>query len=127
MRVRLVYTLSFWLLAAVGASVLAMGAVTVWNLRQGFGAYLKARDVERLNSFVQVVEDHLAQAGSVDDLMAGRVNMRSLLDELAQREGVASASEWPAAPPPRRADLLDLRRSGPGLAAERWPPPPQGG
>ena len=41
MHVRLVYTLSFWLLAAVGVSVLAMGAVTAWHLRQGFGAYLQ--------------------------------------------------------------------------------------
>ena len=42
MRVRLVDTLSFWLLVAVGVIVLAMGAVTAWHLRQGFGAYLQA-------------------------------------------------------------------------------------
>ena len=123
MRVRLVYTLSFWLLAAVGVSVLAMGAVTAWHLRQGFGAYLQARDVERLNSFVQVVEDRLTQAGSADDLVEGRLDMRSLLDELSQREGVAGASEWPDAPPPRRGDPPAPRRPGPGLAGERWPPP----
>lgn len=76
-----------------------MGTVTPWHLRQGFQAYLQARDVERLNSLVQVVEGHIAQAGSADGLMAGRLDMRSLLDELALREEVAGAGERRSSPP----------------------------
>ena len=76
-----------------------MGTVTPWHLRQGFQAYLQARDVERLNSLVQGVEGHIAQAGSADGLMAGRLDMRSLLDELALREEVAGAGERRSSPP----------------------------
>ena len=48
MRLRLVHTLSLLLLSAVLLAVLAMGAVTAWNLKSGFADYLEARDVERL-------------------------------------------------------------------------------
>ena len=51
MRARLAYTLSFWLLGAVALSVLSLGGLTAWHLRQGFSAYLQARDIERLDKF----------------------------------------------------------------------------
>lgn len=59
----------------MGVSVLAMGADNLWHLRQGFGAYLQARGVERLNDFVQVVEGRLTHAGSTGDLVDGRMGI----------------------------------------------------
>ena len=65
MRLRLVHTLSLWLLAAVGASVLAMGGVSAWNLREGFSSYLQARDLERLDKFVLIVTDSVRESGGI--------------------------------------------------------------
>ena len=87
MRLRLVHTLSLWLLAAVGASVLAMGSVSAWHLRQGFGTYLQARDVERLDKFVAVVAGSVQEAGGITALEERRVTMPMLLSEMARQEG----------------------------------------
>lgn len=87
MRLRLVHTLSLWLLAAVGASVLAMGGVSAWHLGQGFGIYLQARDLERLDKFVLVVADSVREAGGITALQERRVTMPMLLATLARQEG----------------------------------------
>lgn len=105
MRLRLVHTLSLWLLAAVGASVLAMGVVGAWHLREGFSTYLQARDMERLDKFVAIVEDSVRESGGIDALRERRVTMPLLLNTLARQEG-------------------DTRQARP--AAEGPPPSPRG-
>ena len=112
MRSRLAYTLSFWLLGAVALSVLAMGGLTAWNLREGFSAYLQARDLERLDKFVALAATRLAQGqlARADSAPgpAGLLDMRALLRELAELDGVVAggsplrgqdAGAVPGAPP----------------------------
>ena len=55
MRIRLVHTKALLLLSAVLMAVLAMGALSAWNLRNGFSDYLATRDVERLEQFALLV------------------------------------------------------------------------
>jgi hypothetical protein len=102
MRVRLVHTLSLWLLAAVGITVLAMGGVTAWNLGEGFTAYLKARDEERLNQFALVVAGYLQDGGSTQALQQDSAVMPTLLRELARREGAPDPGGPPGTPPESR-------------------------
>ncbi len=82
MRLRLVHTLSLTLLAFAGLAVLALGGLTAWNLRNGFGNYLAARDVAHLDHFSGVVGAAAARPGGLPDLLQGRLDMRTLLDEL---------------------------------------------
>ena len=116
MRSRLAYTLSFWLLGAVALSLLAMGGLTAWNLRQGFSAYLQARDLERFDKFVGLVTARLTQEQVQEQVQAPgnapgeslpRPDMPALLRELAALEG--------AAPPPQQPPERPMR------------PPPEGG
>lgn len=103
MRLRLVHTLSLWLLAAVSVSVLAMGGVSAWHLEQGFGAYLQARDMERLDKFVAVVQAAVTEPGGVDALQDRRTTLPMLLAELARQEGDTRPSrqnpDGPSPPP----------------------------
>jgi two-component system, OmpR family, sensor histidine kinase BaeS len=108
MRLRLVHTLSLLLLSAVLLAVLAMGAVTAWNLKSGFADYLAARDVERLEQFATLVSEAAAQAGGMGALLGER-DMRSLLDEFAQRQGLRPArapAQGPGPPGPGRGGPL---------------------
>lgn len=82
MRLRLVHTLSLTLLAFAGLAVLALGGLTAWNLRNGFGNYLAARDVAHLERFAGVVGTAAARPGGLPDLLQGRLNLHTLLDEL---------------------------------------------
>ena len=82
MRLRLVHTLSLTLLAFAGVAVLALGGLTAWNLRNGFGSYLAARDVQHLGRFAGVVEAAAAREGGLQALQQGRLDLRELLDEL---------------------------------------------
>jgi two-component system sensor histidine kinase BaeS len=111
MRLRLVHTLSLWLLAAVATSVLAMGSVTAWNLGQGFSAYLQARDLERLDKFVAQLTAKLEAAGGLQALQSQQIDWSALLHDLALDEGDAQArpgepfgngppSGRPGGPPP---------------------------
>lgn len=38
-----------------------MGGLTAWNLREGFGAYLQARYLERLIKFVALAAERMTQ------------------------------------------------------------------
>lgn len=114
MRLRLVHTLSLLLLAAVSVAVLAMGSVMAWNLRNGFTDFLAARDVERLEQFVTLVERSAEQAGGSVALSQHRLDMRTLLQEFAQREG--GPADRPHPPAPRGA-------GGPGGPSGREAPP----
>ncbi len=104
MRLRLVHTLSLLMLTSVLLSVLAMGAVTAWNLRSGFADYLSARDVEHLEQFAALVAESAAREGGADAIRQGRLDMRALLDRFAQRQGVMVArGPGPPPGPPDRA------------------------
>ena len=85
MRFRLAHTLSLTLLAFAGVAVLALGGLMAWQLRHGFGEYLAAGDVLHFERFVAVVEARLEQEDGVADLMAGRLDLRRLLDVLNPR------------------------------------------
>jgi two-component system sensor histidine kinase BaeS len=126
MRLRLVHTLSLWLLAAVAASVLAMGSVTAWNLGQGFSTYLQARDVERLDSFAQRISAKLEVAGGLQALRQRQIDWSGLLHEVALDEGDAS---MPAPAPAMRGDWSGVPSGGPPGGTPPMhgqPPPPPG-
>jgi hypothetical protein len=88
MRSRLAYTLSFWRIGAVALSVLAMGCVAAWNLRQGFSTYLQTRDFERLDAFVKLLSTHLQQSDPQRLLDERPIDMPALLQQLATQDGV---------------------------------------
>lgn len=114
MRLRVVHTLSLLLLSAVLLAVLAMAAVTAWNLRNGFADYLTARDIERLEQFADLVAQAAEQAGGADALRQQRLSMRELLDRFAQRQGLV---------PRRSAPGGELRIAGQGDPPPAGPPP----
>jgi two-component system, OmpR family, sensor histidine kinase BaeS len=120
MRLRVVHTLSLLLLSAVLLAVLAMAAVTAWNLRNGFADYLAARDIERLEQFADLVAQAAEQAGGASALQQQRLSMRVLLDRFAQRQGLV---------PRRSAPAGELRIAGQGGPVPPGPPPgpPPGG
>jgi two-component system sensor histidine kinase BaeS len=107
MRLRLVHTLSLTLLAFTGLAVLALGGLTAWNLRNGFGNYLAARDVAHLERFVGVVEAAAAQAGGLPALQPGKLDMWALMEDLNPRPPVLPGFEGPP------------RRGGPDAFPER--------
>lgn len=82
MRFRLFHTLSLTLLAFTAAAVLSLGGLTAWHLQNGFGAYLAARDVQHFERFVGVVEARASQNDGLDNLLAGQLDLRDLLNEI---------------------------------------------
>jgi two-component system, OmpR family, sensor histidine kinase BaeS len=112
MRLRLVHTLSLLLLSAVLLAVLAMGVVMAWNLKNGFGHYLEARDVERLEQFAALVTEVAAQAGGITALQQ-RMDMRDLLDQFAQRQGLAPRRTRAQGEGPGPGPGADPGRGGP--------------
>ena len=63
MRLRLAHTLSLTLLAFTGVAVMAMGGLTAWKLRNGFGEYLAASDVRHFERFVNDLQARAAREG----------------------------------------------------------------
>jgi two-component system sensor histidine kinase BaeS len=108
MRTRLVYVLSFWLIGIAITSVLAMGAFTAWNLREGFSAYLQARDNERLAVFVDLAAKRFKQTSMQGLAPIEQPDMRGLLRELAVLDGIPQNTDGPppgeksGPPPPER-------------------------
>lgn len=101
MRLRLVHALSLTLLVFSGVAVLSLGGLTAWQLRNGFGEYLAARDAEHFDRFIRLLEARLAREGGADDLFAGRMDLLDLLDELDPRHDWRRAHpETPRMPPP---------------------------
>ena len=124
MRTRLVYVLSFWLLSTAAASVLAMGALTAWNLREGFGAYLQARDLERLDAFVELAAKRIERNGAQGGPTLERADMRALLRELALQDGTTPPDD--ARPDARPPDAKEMDRA-PGKLRDGPPPRRDGG
>ena len=116
MRTRIAHTLSLVLLGAVALSVVAMGGWTAWNLRQGFNHYLQSRDIERLDRFVEMASaslsagmpDQVDARRDADRAPADRPDLRALLREFAQSEG-----------------LVQTARPGPGPMADHLHRPGQ--
>jgi two-component system sensor histidine kinase BaeS len=148
MRLRLVHTLSLLLLSAVLLAVLAMGAVTAWNLQNGFADYLAARDAERLEQFAALVAKAAAEAGGIAALQQRRLDMRSLLEEFALRQGLVPrrgrslkagpvptdgpplGERPPGGPPPDSEEGFGARVAVVGVDGQRLlgrPMPPQDG
>jgi two-component system, OmpR family, sensor histidine kinase BaeS len=88
MRLRLVHKLSLLLIAVVLMAVLAMGAVAAWNLKSGFADYLEARDAERLEQFATLAAELIEQSGGLAAFRARSPDMRELLDQFGQRQGL---------------------------------------
>jgi two-component system sensor histidine kinase BaeS len=118
MRIRLVHTQALLLLSAVLLTLLCMGALNAWNLRNGFSDFLASRDVERLEKFAVSVSARAEAAGGLDALAAKGVDMRMLLQEFGQAQGVVPRPPFPPnfvnperggffGPPPRPIDSID--------------------
>jgi len=118
MRIRLVHTQALLLLSAVLIAVLAMGALSAWNLRNGFSDYLATRDVERLEQFALLISDNAEQAGGIDALEASGMGLQALfhqfgrthapppiLDPLKVIPAMGGAGMF--SPPPRPVDSID--------------------
>jgi two-component system sensor histidine kinase BaeS len=123
MRLRLVHTLSLWLLGAVGLAVAAMGLLMAWNLGAGFADFVAAREAERLETFAVLVAQRIETAGSIEALGERRGAMRDLLDALALTEGRGQPTpefERPGGPP----GFGPPPPQGPGPGPGAWPGPP---
>jgi len=123
MRLRLVHTLSLLLLGVILTSVLAFGGLLAWNLRSGFNDYLSARDTERLEQFATLIAERAQGSGGLAALRNGDFDLRELLEEFAQRQGLARAAgpESSAAFLPRPGNALNL--PPPGMGMPPGPPP----
>lgn len=114
MRIRLVHTQALLLLCAVLMAVLAMGALSAWNLRNGFSDYLATRDVERLEQFALLVSETAERAGSIASLEVTGMGLQELFREFGRGQGL----------PPLRA-LRDTMPSPEDRGVFRPPPPPR--
>lgn len=112
MRLRLAHTQALLLLSAVLLTVLCMGTLNAWNLRNGFSDFLASRDVERLENFAALVSERAEAAGGLDALAAQGVDLRLLLGEFGRAQGIL----------PR--EFLPPRIPSPGPRGFFAPPPP---
>jgi two-component system sensor histidine kinase BaeS len=92
MRLRLVHTLSLLLLGVILAAVLAFGGMLAWNLRSGFNDYLMALDTERLEDFASLIAEHVQRSGGSEAFRKGAVDIRPLLEEFGQRQGLGGSA-----------------------------------
>jgi two-component system sensor histidine kinase BaeS len=118
MRIRLAHTQALLLLSAVLLTVLCMGALNAWNLRNGFSDFLATRDVDRLEQFAALVSIRAEEAGGLDALAAQGVDLRVLLREFGRAQGATPPrpllprmagpdQKGFFAPPPRPIDSID--------------------
>lgn len=115
MRIRLVHTQALLLLSAVLIAVLAMGALSAWNLRNGFSDYLATRDVERLEQFAQLVSENAERAGGIAALEAQGVHLAELFHQFGRMQG---------SPPLRVLRDAMPRPEDTGIFSPRPPPRP---
>ena len=116
MRIRLVHTQALLLLSAVLMAVLAMGALSAWNLRNGFSDYLASRDVERLEQFAFLVSEMAVLAGDINAMESAGIGLPELLHEFAR------AHVPPTLRPPLQA-IRALETKGVFGPSEPRPPP----
>ena len=134
MRIRLAHTQALLLLSAVLLTVLCMGALNAWNLRNGFSDFLASRDVERLEKFAALVSARADAAGGLEALAAQGVDLPVLLGEFGQAQGAVSRKpllpRMPGppeqggffAPPPRPIDSIDAFKDRVALYAPNGQP-----
>jgi two-component system sensor histidine kinase BaeS len=84
-RLRIATQLSMLLTVAVALAVLAVGGLSVWNLRSGFIDYLRVRDDDQFTRFAQVLERRAAADPSMEWLRDDHEAMRELMDEFSGR------------------------------------------
>ena len=89
-RLRIAHQLSLLLTGAVMLAVLAVGSLTLWNLRSGFGEYTRQRDDEQLMRFVQLVERRASAARGMGWLTDDPGATRDLMDEFRAVDGDGS-------------------------------------
>lgn len=110
MRIRLVHTQAILLLSAVLVAVLAMGALSAWNLRNGFSDYLATRDVERLEQFALLVSENAERAGGFELLESTGAGLPELLREFGRMQGLpAMKALQDAIPRPEDGGLFSPR------------------
>lgn len=86
MKLRIVHTQTLLLLSAVLLTVLCMGALNAWNLRNGFSEFLVSRDTERLENFANLVGARAEKAGGINSLIAQGVDLENLFREFGQKQ-----------------------------------------
>jgi two-component system sensor histidine kinase BaeS len=91
-----------------------MGALSAWNLRNGFSDYLATRDVERLEQFALLVSENAERAGGIVSLEAKGIGLKELFREFGRGQGL----------PPMRA-LRDAMPSPEDRGIFSPPPPPR--
>lgn len=101
MRIRLAHTQALLLLSAVLMAVLAMGALSAWNLRNGFSDYLATRDVERLEQFAGLVSENAEQAGGIDAMESKGIGLPELFRQFGRMQGLPPMLQPPRPMPPR--------------------------
>jgi two-component system sensor histidine kinase BaeS len=89
MKIRLVHKQALLLIASVLVTVIAMGSLSAWNLRNGFSDFLAARDIERLEQFAELVSVSAERSGSIEKMQAQGTGLHELLHEFARTHGVA--------------------------------------
>lgn len=94
-------------------TVVAMGALMTWNLRNGFGTYLVERDRQQLQAFARYVAERTAEAGGAQALLQGGLPLHRLAQDFQRPVGGAP-------PPPALGE-------GPGPPPPGRPPPPRSG
>jgi two-component system sensor histidine kinase BaeS len=127
-RLRIAHQLSMLLTITVVTAVVAVGTLSLWNLRSGFTDYLRLRDEEQLTRFVQLVERHAAADGGMAWLTANRGVQRDLMDEFNGRQPRPRrepAFRPPGMPPPFGAGPGGDRPFDPPPRGQRPPPPPR--
>lgn len=121
MRIRLAHTQALVLLSAVLLTVLCMGALNAWNLRNGFSDFLASRDIERLEKFANLISARAETAGGLEALAAQGVDLGVLLGEFGRSQGAAPGRPLlprmarpeqegffaPPPPPPPHIDSID--------------------
>ena len=125
MRFRLAHTQTLLLLSAVLLTVLCMGALNAWNLRNGFTDFLASRDVERLEAFTALVSARAEEAGGMEAMTAQGVNIEALFHAFGgTQQGFAIR---PPAPPHDRPAPESMDRppphDGPDQGGFFRPPP----
>ncbi len=127
MRLRIAHQLSLLLTAAVVLAVLAVGGVSLWSLRSGFGDYLRQRDEEQLTRFIQLLERRAAADPSMNWLRGNREAQRDLMDELIGRP-IQPRTGRPEETTDERGEPPHRRRPPPpGLGGPGGPGGPGGG
>lgn len=102
LRLRVAHKLFLLLAVAIGLSLLAMGALTVRNLRSGFVDYVNALDLSRLDPLAQALDQREDAGRGFDglrDRQAWNTLLHETLDHRPPRAAADSESPVPPAPP----------------------------